>query len=123
MAVALGGALGASARYGLGLIVARLFAHPFPWATWAVNLCGCFFIGLLVPLLSGANVADQTRFFLITGFLGSFTTFSTFSLDTMHLWTNDQGSLALLNVAGSVVLGLLFVWIGFRIGQNLLVTA
>jgi CrcB protein len=110
--VALGGACGALARYGAGRLVARFVEHPFPWGTWTVNLLGCLLIGMTVPLLGALSGAERARFFLVVGFLGSFTTFSTFSLDTVALWGNGHGLLGLLNAAGSVVAGLLFVGIG-----------
>lgn len=110
--VALGGACGALARYGAGRLVAALFDSPFPWATWSVNLLGCFLIGLTVPLLGQLSGADRTRFFLVVGFLGSFTTFSTYSLDTVALWGQGHGLLGLLNAVGSLVCGLVLVALG-----------
>lgn len=110
--VALGGALGALARYGAGRLVTLFFDSPFPWGTWTVNILGCFAIGMTVPLLGQLGGADQTRLFLVVGFLGSFTTFSTYSLDTIALWGNGYGGLALLNAVGSLVVGLIFVAVG-----------
>jgi CrcB protein len=57
--------------------VALLVEHPFPWGTWTVNLAGCFLIGMTVPLFGRLSAAEGVRFFLVVGFLGSFTTFST----------------------------------------------
>jgi CrcB protein len=105
--VALGGACGALARYGTGRLVARLVEPPFPWGTWAVNLIGCFLIGVTVPLLGQLSGAERARFFLVVGFLGSFTTFSTFSL-------------GLLNAAGSLVCGLVLVAVGREVSAWLL---
>jgi len=109
LAVALGGALGALTRYGVGRLVAHLFDPSFPWATWTVNLVGCLLIGMTVPLFGRLSGFEEARFFLVVGFLGSFTTFSTYCLDTVALWSSDHGLFALLNVAGSVVCGLLLV--------------
>lgn len=120
LAVALGGACGALARYGTGRLVAHVVDTPFPWATWAVNLVGCFLIGLAVPVLSGLDVADEARFFLVLGFLGSFTTFSTYSLDTLSLLVDGHATLALLNAAGSLLVGLVFVWLGRMVGDWIL---
>lgn len=100
--------------------MSRFVDAPFPWATWAVNLIGCFFIGLAVPLLSGFDGSDEARFFLVLGFLGSFTTFSTYSLDTLSLVANGHPALALLNAAGSLVAGLVFVWLGRAVGDWIL---
>jgi CrcB protein len=118
--VALGGACGALARYGAGRLVARVVDPPFPWGTWTVNLLGCFLIGMTIPLLGSLGEADRARWFLVVGFLGSFTTFSTFSLDTVALWENGHGLLGLLNAAGSLVCGLLLVAGGRALGAWLL---
>lgn len=112
IAVALGGALGALTRYGAGRLVAHLFSPSFPWATWTVNLLGCLLIGMTVPLFGRLSGFENARFFLVVGFLGSFTTFSTYCLDTVALWSDERGFLALLNVGGSVVCGLLLVAVG-----------
>ena len=110
--VALGGACGALARYGAGRLVARFVDSPFPWGTWTVNVVGCFLIGMTVPLLGQLDGAERVRFFLVVGFLGSFTTFSTYSLDTMALWGDGHGLLGLLNAVGSLVSGLILVGVG-----------
>ena len=111
VAVALGGACGALARYGAGRLVAAVVEQPFPWGTWTVNLVGCLLIGMSVPLVSQLG-GDDARFFLVVGFLGAFTTFSTFSLDTVALWGSGRGGLAVCNAAGSVAVGLLCVALG-----------
>ncbi|MDX1530078.1 MAG: fluoride efflux transporter CrcB [Rhodothermales bacterium] len=115
-AVAAGGAAGALARYGVGLAAVRVVAGPFPVGTWAVNLLGSFLIGLAVPLL--AVRADALRLLLVTGFLGSFTTFSTFSLDTLALWEGGRPGLAALNAAGSVAFGLAGAVLGLWLGRH-----
>lgn len=120
LAVALGGALGALSRYGAGRLVAHLFAPSFPWATWTVNLAGCLLIGMTVPLFGRLNGFEEARFFLVVGFLGSFTTFSTYCLDTVALWGSDRGLFALANVAGSVVCGLVLVAVGRELSAWLL---
>jgi CrcB protein len=114
--VALGGACGALSRYGAGWLVARAFDTPFPWATWTVNLAGCLLIGVSVPVLAKLDSPAHVYPFLVVGFLGSFTTFSTYSLDTVSLWTGGHLGWALLNAGGSVAAGLLFVWLGQRVG-------
>lgn len=112
--VALGGALGATARYGLGLAAVRAFGISYPAGTWAVNLVGCFLIGLALPMVA----ADRTKLVLIVGFLGSFTTFSTFSAETFALWEAGRPGVALLNVALSVVAGLALTAVGFALGRT-----
>ena len=101
--VALGGALGASARYGVNLGAARLFGPVFPWATLAVNVAGSLLMGLLVAALGRDSGWAPL---LMTGVLGGFTTFSAFSLDTVLLWERGQAGLALGYVAVSVVLSI-----------------
>ena len=112
--VALGGALGASARYGVNLGAARLFGPVFPWATLAVNVAGSLLMGLLVAAL-GRDSAWAPL--LMTGVLGGFTTFSAFSLDTMLLVERGRAGLALAYAGGSVLLGLA----AFLVGQFLVV--
>ena len=115
--VAFGGALGAALRYGTHVLFARFTDGPLPLGTWTVNLAGCFLIGLLAPIMGRAGLAEQLRFFLIVGFLGSLTTFSTFTLETLDLWERGLGGGALVNAVGSLILGLLFVWLGLQIGR------
>lgn len=103
--VALGGAIGASARYLTGAAAMRLMGPGFPWGTLAVNIIGSFLMGVLVVVLAHK---DATRLapFLMTGVLGGFTTFSAFSLDTMAIIERGQHSLALFYVGASVLLSL-----------------
>lgn len=112
LAVALGGTCGALLRYGTGILVSHYAGSSFPWSTWTVNLVGCVLIGASVPLLGAMQVGDEVRLFVVVGLLGSFTTFSTYSLDTLALWIDGNGTPAFLNAAGSLVLGLMGVWLG-----------
>ncbi|MEM8487164.1 MAG: fluoride efflux transporter CrcB [Bacteroidota bacterium] len=119
MAVALGGAVGAMMRYGVALAVQRFVDGPAPVATWTVNLLGCLLIGFLVPFLKTGNVSVPVQLFVLTGFLGSLTTFSTFSMESVLLWQSGRVELLLLNVFGSVAAGLLLVWLGMKLHQAL----
>ncbi len=110
--VAVGGALGASARYGVGRWTVHQGWVGFPWATWIVNLSGCFLIGLAIPWL--VNEHHRMYLLLVVGFLGAFTTFSTYSLDTLLQIGLGKPWLALLNAVGPVVLGFGFVWLGVQ---------
>ena len=109
--VAIGGALGASARHLASVAAVRLFGPGFPWATVAVNVAGSFLMGVLVVALAHK---DATRLapFLMTGVLGGFTTFSAFSLDALTLWERGQTVLASAYVAGSVALSLAAIVLG-----------
>lgn len=103
--VAVGGALGASARYVVNVTAGRLLGTGFPWATLIVNVVGSFLMGLLVVALA-EKFGNRYAAFLMTGVLGGFTTFSAFSLDTLTLYERGQTGLALLYVAASVLLSL-----------------
>ena len=116
--VALGGALGAVARYGLALGMARVVPGPFPAGTWAANLAGCFLIGLVVPFVLAPG-SGAARLLVVVGFLGAFTTFSTFSLETLSLLRLDRPGLAALNAFGSVALGFLLTAAGWRLAHLL----
>jgi CrcB protein len=102
--VALGGALGASARFLVNVGAARIFGAGYPWGTLIVNVAGCFAMGALVVWLSERD-AMRLSPFLMTGILGGFTTFSAFSLDAWKLW-QEGGFLAGTYVLASVVLSL-----------------
>ncbi|SNX68508.1 camphor resistance protein CrcB [Cereibacter ovatus] len=109
--VALGGALGASARYLVNVASMRLFGAGFPVGTMTVNILGSFLMGVLVLVLA---MKGGNRFapFLMTGILGGFTTFSAFSLDAVTLYERGQVGLAAVYVGGSVVLSLVAMFAG-----------
>ena len=90
--VAVGGALGAAVRYGTSVWVLRFWDEPAVLATWAFNLAGYLLIGMMAPMLGRVGLAKEVQIFLIVGFLGSLTTFSTFSLETVVLWQEGLGS-------------------------------
>lgn len=111
-AVALGGALGAISRYGLGLIVIGRWGDRVPLGTWVVNGLGCFLMGILFVLTGKVNMGGPLKAFLAVGFLGALTTFSTYSLETVFMLRAHQWRGALLNSLGSVAVGLLMVAAG-----------
>jgi CrcB protein len=112
--LALGGALGTLARYGLnGLIAARV--PTFPLGTMVVNITGCFVIGLITPLA----LRTEWRLFLIVGFCGGYTTFSSFGIQTLELARDGQWLHVAGNVLGSNLLGLLAVYLGWVCGRAL----
>lgn len=116
--VALGGALGAVARYLTGLAALRLMGPGFPWGTLAVNTLGAFAMGLLVV---GLAHWGQTRLapLLLTGLLGGFTTFSAFSLDALTLWERGDTLSAAAYVAASVILSLAAIGAGVTLARSL----
>ena len=105
VAVAVGGALGAVSRYSFGLVALALFGNRFPWATLGVNVVGSFLIGLAAVLIGDRIVDGELwRPLVIVGFLGAFTTFSAFSLDTLLLLQQGNYNTALAYMLGSVAL-------------------
>ena len=118
--VALGGAIGSAARYGVNVWSGRLLGSEFPWATLAVNVIGCFAMGLFIELMAlKLNVSLETRAFLTTGILGGFTTFSAFSLDFALLIERKTFALAGAYAAGSVLLSLAAVFLGLYLVRAL----
>lgn len=114
--VALGGALGSVARFALSGIAVRWLGAGFPYGTLFVNVTGSFTIGLLAALVAAdgrPSLGADARAFLLVGVLGGFTTFSSFSLETLNLARSGALAPAMFNVAGSVVLCLAAVSFGF----------
>ena len=118
--VALGGAIGASLRYGAGLY----WAKPnvlFPWSTWWINLIGCLLAGIFFALSQKFSVLQQeARLLLMVGILGGFTTFSSFGLETFQLLKQGQIILAIGYASSSVVLGVMLLAVGFYLTQGML---
>ena len=117
--IAAGGALGASARFALSGAVQRAAGAEFPLGTLAVNVLGCAGIGLLGGLASGSEgLREELRLFAAIGFLGGFTTFSTFGYETFLLLGARSVGPALANLALGNALCLAAVWAGFRVGAR-----
>jgi fluoride exporter len=108
-----GGGAGALLRYVASVAIMERFGGRFPLGTLIVNVSGCFLIGFLMPLLTGRlQVSPLWRLLLITGFLGGYTTFSSFEWETLEAARNSGRWLALANVMMSVALGYAAVWLG-----------
>ena len=109
-----GGFLGALARYGLsGLVHRQVPLATFPYGTLVVNLLGCLVIGMFAGLAASRQLfAPEFRTFALVGFLGGFTTFSTFGYETFTMLRNDEALRASANVGMHVFLGLALVWMG-----------
>ncbi len=119
--VAAGGALGAVGRYLVTAGATALLGSGFPWGTLAVNVAGSFLLGVLVALMSAAwTPPGDMRLFLVTGFLGAFTTFSAFSLDVVSGFERGSNSLAILYVVASVALSVLALLAGLRLMRLIL---
>lgn len=118
-AVALGGSFGAVLRYLVSAGVAHWLGRDFPYGTLTVNIVGSFLLGLLTEalVLNRIALALDYRAAILVGFIGAFTTFSTFSLDTVYLLQQGQLTKALVNVLASVLACLLAVWLGLVCGK------
>ena len=113
IAIMLGGALGALSRYGVAQLMLTAFGRSFPYATLTVNVLGSFCMGYLtVYFMSKVNIDPMIRLFLLVGFMGAFTTFSTFSMDTLNLIESGFVTKAFLNILLNVTCSLTAVWLG-----------
>ena len=117
----LGGAFGAVSRYGVSQLAVQLLGKGFPYGTLMVNVLGSLLMGFLsIYFLTKTNVDPMVRMAVLVGFLGSFTTFSTFSMDTLMLLESGAIAKGFINIALSVCLSLLAVWVGMIIARSLL---
>jgi CrcB protein len=119
--IAIGSALGGVARYWCSGVAARLIGETFPWGTIIVNIVGSFIIGFFATLTGpdGRIFADTlTRQFVMIGFCGGYTTFSSFSLQTLALLQDGEWLLASANIALSVIACLLAVWAGYALAAS-----
>jgi CrcB protein len=120
IAVALGGAAGALARFGLDRLIEHQIVTVFPWSTFTINLTGCFLAGLAVAaLVDRHDLPAWVRTGVVVGFLGAYTTFSTFAQESRDLVVGGHASLAAVNAVASVVVGLLAVTAGTGVGRML----
>ncbi|MAO56257.1 MAG: fluoride efflux transporter CrcB [Rhodospirillaceae bacterium] len=121
LAVAMGGAVGATGRYLVMGWVGQWLGHGFPWGTFTVNLLGSFVLGALVEISALAwSPSPELRAFLVVGVMGAFTTFSTFSLDAVTLIERGDLGPAAGYVLGSVVLCVLGFWAGLALFRQVL---
>ena len=110
LSIAIGGALGAMGRYWVSSYLLPVSAYKFPYATFSANVIGSLLMGILyVLIVERGGMPDQARSLLMVGFLGAFTTFSTFSLDAINLWQNGGQFLALIYVISTVFACLLAI--------------
>jgi CrcB protein len=115
--VAIGGSAGAIARLLVGTMVAERLGVLLPYGTWLINVSGCFLLGLLTGAIEAQAVPAAVRPALAIGFLGAYTTFSTFGLETLALLEEGAVLSATVYVATSVVLGIAAVALGLWIGR------
>ena len=120
MLIAVAGAVGALGRYGLGSLISGLLGKSFPYGTLCVNILGCLLIGFLMHLaLTTDLVAHHWRQAIIVGFLGAFTTFSTFSYETVKLIEEGLWPTAAVNIGMNVASGLIATIVGLAIARTI----
>ncbi len=118
--VALGGAIGSVARYGLSGFVHRYMGPSFPYGTFAVNALGCLAFGFVAGLFEEkAVIGPMARTFLLIGVLGGFTTFSSYTFETFGLLRDAEFARALVNAAGQVIVGVVALWIGYVVARSI----
>lgn len=116
--IALGGALGALMRYSASGLAQRLFGASFPFGTFLVNMLGCLLFGVVWAALEPRlGSAAGLRLFLLTGFMGAFTTYSTYMFETVQLARAGQFLLAAANLGGQTAMGFLLVLAGMALGR------
>ena len=119
VAVAAFGALGASARYGVDRFIEQRVVAVFPWSTLAINLTGCLAVGIATgALIDRHNLPAWLRVGVVVGFLGAYTTFSTFAQETFDLGKSRHLALAVANAGGSVAFGVAAVAVGLALGRS-----
>jgi len=118
--IAAGGALGAVLRYGASVGVYTLLGRGFPWGTLFVNVGGSFAMGVLsILMLERLDIGPEWRAAVLVGLLGSFTTFSTFSIETLNLLEQGDIPRAMTSIATSVIFCLAAVWLGVVLGRQI----
>ncbi|SKA81566.1 fluoride efflux transporter CrcB [Desulfobaculum bizertense] len=116
--LALGGSAGALSRYGLAGLVHKIFGGTFPLGTFVVNMCGCLFFGLVWGFLENRTIlGPAARTAVLTGFMGAFTTFSTYIFESSSLLRDGQWWSAIANIAGQTVLGLVLLTAGLFLAR------
>ncbi len=119
MYIALGGALGAVMRYLVSTGIHSILGRGFPYGTLTVNVLGSFFMGyLFIFMIERSSLGPEWRAFILIGFLGAFTTFSTFSMETLNLLENGAIARAFANITVNVVTCILATWLGVILGRQ-----
>jgi CrcB protein len=117
-AISLGGILGANSRYLIAEWAAQRFGAGFPYGTFIINISGSFLLGFFMAFLQDrAFIHPNYRLFFATGFCGAYTTFSTFTYESLRLWQDGSFLLAITNLLGSLAVGMFGVLLGFVFGR------
>jgi len=116
--VLIGGGVGALARYIAATLITQRYGTTFPWGTFLINVSGSFAIGVLMTLFAERMAHPYWRLLLVVGFLGGYTTFSSFEYETLAAVEGGSRWIGLLNVVGSVVCGYAAVWLGTAVARR-----
>ena len=119
LCIAIGGAAGALARYALSEVVKHATGAGFPWGTLCVNLLGCFLIGVAIHLVTIPAIPFGLDYMIVIGFLGAFTTFSTFALENVNMLRDGEFTRAGLYILTSNVAGIALAFTGFILGHKI----
>ncbi len=118
IAIAVGAVPGALSRYYVTLWCKQAFGNKFPYGTFLINITGCLAMGFFITLISGIkNFSPEVRLMVATGFLGAYTTFSTYGFDTLTLWRSGNSVATLFYWAGSAIFGVIGVLLGVFLAQ------
>lgn len=118
--ISVGAILGANARYWIGDWIAQRWGTSFPYGTFIINVTGSLLIGFFISLTTERiSIDPRWRYMVVVGFLGAYTTFSTYTLESMNLFERGQWQLGLVDVLGSVIIGLIAVGLGMMLGRLL----
>jgi CrcB protein len=118
--IAVGGAIGAIARFLIGTYVGQRMGARFPYGTFVINLSGSFLVGFIMSVLTDRTQLNPNwRYFIPIGFIGAYTTFSTFEYETLRAVQDGQMAAGTLNVLLSVTVGFVMVWLGVLAGKAL----
>jgi fluoride exporter len=118
--IAIGGALGAIARYQIAAMIQARIPAGFPWGTFVVNISGCFVMGVATTVLTERTIAHPSwRYLIPIGFIGAYTTFSTFEAETYRAVVEGAWAIGAANIVGSVLVGYVALWLGVVIARML----
>ena len=115
--IGIGGFAGAIARYALGVYIGSRYGVRFPLGTFVINMSGSFLIGVIMTLLARTTASAYWRYLFPIGFIGAYTTFSTFEYETLRAIQDGQVMTGLLNVGLSLIVGFVAVWLGVMLGR------